>query len=229
MGAKLTLSDLEPYIKGTKFTGDIDKQPVECDPTALATFLGLVEADNYASTFLKFDNAKTFYNTLPDFEHHIPKEQMQEVFYAAKAGSYIKGCPSMCHYMIKEAWKEANGMPNLVPMILPAPLLKTFLKRGYLTEGLTLEKLISSLCKETYKPLSVTQPKVKHDVFTELYVRGQDMVAAVPNDIGDSLPDEDVLNIEVTRDGLATRGILLRTMCGRMGAINSTYDLRELI
>ena len=55
------------------------------------------------------------------------------------------------------------------------------------------------------------------------------MVAALPNGIAEQLNERSVSSITVTPNGLAINGKLLRTMAGHIGAINSIYDLREVI
>lgn len=229
MADKLTLDIMSRYITGEKKT-EPPAVPVELDIEQLAIFKGLIDVDHYAGTFFRnFDNAQVFYDTMPDFAHHISKEQLNEVYYAAKCNNVIKGCPSLCQFMLMQAWKEANGMPNLIMKIIPLQMLKTFFKQNYFGEGLTLEKLVQGLCCDTYLPLSEARPKVEHKTFTELYIKETDMVAAVPKQIAQALSDDDVLAIKVTKQGLETHGVKLRTMCGYLGAINSTYDLRELI
>ena len=55
------------------------------------------------------------------------------------------------------------------------------------------------------------------------------MVALLPTRLANSLSDNDLLNIDQGENGLEIEGELLRSRTGYYGAINSVYDLRELI
>jgi len=107
--------------------------------------------------------------------------------------------------------------------------LKKFLEEGYFLGGLSLRDVICNVCTEEYSPLSLYHPKNKLKDFTEIYVQSTDMVAAVPHIIADALDDASIMSIESTNNGLSTKGVLLRTMANRVGAVNSTYDLRNVL
>lgn len=223
-----SLDALEPYINGHKFI-DASKFPVRCDERVLEDFLTLLEEDNIAKTF--FDTLEVpvdFYNTMVDFKHLVPKDMREEIFFAAKNGEYYKEVPSMCVYMIRKAWSKCYGIPNLIFKILPISAIKEFCKEGYLG-SLTLRDVVCNVCTDEYTPLGTYNRKNKLRDFTEIYVQSTDMVAAVPHSIGDILDDASIAAIQQTSNGLAVGNKLLRTMGGRVGAINSVYDLREVI
>lgn len=223
------LSTLEPYILGKKFTG-VAKNITRCTSEIYQKFLDLLEEDALAKRFFDvYTVPADFYRTMVDFNHHIPKEYRTEVFYAAKVGYFSPQVPSFCLYLVTEAWKRAEGMPNMVVKLLPTTAMKKFFEEGYFADNYSLYDVICDLCTENYKPLCLYHPKNKVGDFTEIYVKETDMVAAVPNAIADALDDDSVLAIKLTPNGLETGGVLLRTMGGYVGAINSNYDLRELL
>lgn len=190
----------------------------------------MINEDVIAKQFFDtYESYRDFYKTAIDFKNLIPKEHQMEVFYAAKLGKYYPGIPSFCVYMVKRAWEESNGIPNLIPKLLPSVLLNDVFKKGYFLGATTLRDVICNVCTPNYVPLSKTHPKNKVDDFTEVYIESTDMVAALPNKIADSLDDNSIAKIVVGPNGLETQGVLLRTMCNYVGAINSTYDLRQLI
>ena len=83
--ADLTLNDLEPYINGKKFTGEVEV--ARGDEAIFKKFLNLLEEDDIAKEFFNtYDVAQNFYTTMPDFKQIIPKELQVECFYAAKNG-----------------------------------------------------------------------------------------------------------------------------------------------
>ena len=104
-----------------------------------------------------------------------------------------------------------------------------WLRQGYFLGAVTLKDAICNVCTPLYKPLCETRLRNKVGTFTEIYVVQEDMVAAVPNSISNSLGDENIRNMKLGQFGLEVDGILVRTMAGYVGAINSNYDLRELL
>lgn len=225
----LSLSELEPYIlRKAEAEGSADTKILTRDVFAL--FMKMLQEDPIAKDFFEsYDSYKDFYKTAVDFAHLIPKDLQMEVFYAAKIGCFYTGIPSFCVYMIKRAWTEANGIPNLIPKLLPSVVLNEVFKKGYFTGLTSLRDVICNVACKDYNPLSETNLRNRVGDFTEIYIKSTDMVAAVPNVIADALDDNSILNITVEPNGLTTNGMLLRTMCNYVGAINSTYDLRELI
>lgn len=227
---KTDLMSLEPYILGNKFTGEVKKDIVRYDEDVLQKFLTMLEEDSIAKSFFEAYELDTdFYQTMVDFRKIIPKELQREVFYAAKNGVMYKEIPSFCVYLVKKAWDESYGIPNLIIKKLPTNALQNFFNKGYFLGGLTLKDVICNVCTEEYTPLSLYKNKNKLSKFTELYIPSADMVAAVPHSIGDALNEDAVNSIKVTPNGLVSGNVLLRTMCGYVGAINSIYDLRELL
>lgn len=226
----MTLDELAPYIEGTKFFGKA-KIKERCKRSTLEDFLTLLEEDDIAkSTFDNVEVANEFYEIMTDFKHFIPKEQRSEVFYAAKLnGEYFSEIPSFCMYMLRKCYEQCNGMPNLIFKVMPMRCIKEFLTEGYFTSGITMVDAVCNVCNDKYTPVSIANPKCKHDNFTEFYVARTDMVAALPNSIAELLTNSSCTAIESTGAGLAVGGVLLRTMADHVGAINSTYDLRELL
>lgn len=224
-----SLNDLEPYILGKKFSGK-NKKTVCMDKRLYEDFMTQLEEDPIAKQFFdNFELYKDFFDTMVDFKEIYPKEFWEELFYAAKLGGDIyRGIPNFCVYMLKKAWKEANGIPNLIIKLLPKSLLKLFTAEGYFIGGITLQEVIMNVCTRDYVPLSMHHLKNKVGDFVEIYVATTDMVAAVPEDIANQLGDDGIIRIEESQNGLVTNGILLRTMCNRLGCINSTYDLRDV-
>lgn len=229
LGFSTKLCDLEPYILGKKSFGEAKDQP-RLNQEIFDEFIRRLEEDPIAKEFFNaFEAAADFYNTMLDFKHFIPKEMRTEVFYAAKNGFGYVQVPSFCVYMLRKAWDSCYGIPNLLFKVLPATCIKEFCKRDYLLGGLSLRDVICNVCSEDFTPLSLYHPKNKLDKFTELYISSTDMVAAVPNSIGDCLSEDTIASIKLGPNGLEVNGVLLRTMCGHVGAINSFYDLRELL
>lgn len=222
-----TLPELAPFIRGEEFTGEYGG--VRINLSAINTFCDVLAESMTASVTLEnCEHYKDFYAIEVDFKHYIDPQDRENCFYAAKNGSFCHQIPPFCQYMIKKAW-EAYKIPNLIPKVIPAPVLETFFKDGYLSGGVTLRDVICNVACEEYNEF--TQTRVRNNVgrYMELYISSTDMVAMVPRSIGQALDDNTLRKVEPTDYGLAVNNVLLRTMCGYTGAINSTYDLRSLI
>lgn len=223
------MSDLSPYILGKKFTGTC-KNRVILSKEQLEDFLTRLEEDQIAKEFFQaYDLARDFYDTMVDFKHFFDSKIRDELFYAAKTKKVYRQIPAFCVYLLERAWNECYGIPNLIIKVLPTSALKKFFEEGYFTGGVTLKDAICNICCEEYQPLSIQNNKNKLHDFTEIYVESTDMVAALPHSIADDLTTSAISEIKVTSNGLETNGVLLRTMSGYVGAINSMYDLREVI
>ena len=226
----LTLDYLAPYIEGKEFFG-MARIKERLTKSALEDFLTLLEEDDIAkSTFDNVEIAAEFYEICTDFKHFIPKEQRVEAFYAAKLGGEVFAeIPAFCQYTLKKCYEQCYGLPNLIFKVMPIPAIKEFLTEGYFSAGYTMRDAICNVCNPQYSPVSVAHPRCEHDNFVEFYVQSTDMVMAVPKTIANALTDDCCTKIEDTPNGLAVNGVLIRTMCDYIGAINSKYDLRELL
>lgn len=223
------LSSLEPYILGHKFTGEAKNVP-RLPKDVYEDFMRHIAEDDTAKAFLDaYDLSKDFYTTLPDFKKFIPKEYQDEAFYAAKNGHYYRQFPAFCEYILRKSWEQCNGIPNLLFKVVPMATFKVFCQEGYFIGGTTLKDVVCNVCHPEYHPVSLYHPFNKLGDFTEVYIPVTDMVAALPNGIAEQLNERSVSSITVTPNGLAINGKLLRTMAGHIGAINSIYDLREVI
>lgn len=225
----LTLCELEPYIRGNKFTGKA-KEYVSITEDDVTKFLTLLDTFPIAKqVFDVTEKASDFYSVYPDFTHYFKKEIRVEVYYAAKNGGLYKQIPAYCVYILKKAWAECNGITNLICKVIPLNCLETFCQEDYFLGGLSLYDAICNVCTPDYTPVSDRNLKVRNGNFYELYIASTDMVAIVPDAIANVLTDDAIRSIEVSARDLLVDGKPLRTFAGYIGAINSTYDLRELL
>ena len=225
----LTLIELEPYIRGKLFTGQA-KEFITITQEDVEDFLTLLDCYPIAKqVFDVTEKASDFYRVYPDFTVKFRKEIRTEVFYAAKNGGIYKQIPAYCVYILKKSWEQCNGIANLICKVIPLSCLELFCQEGYFLGGLSLYDVICNVCTSDYTPLSESKLKVRNGDFYELYIKNTDMVAAVPDAIANILTDDALLGIEVSARDLLVDGKPLRSLAGYVGAINSTYDLRELL
>lgn len=225
----LSLIELEPYIRGKAFTGKA-KQYITIYEEDVTNFLTLLDTFPIArQVFDITEKAADFYAIYSDFKSRFKSDIRSEVFYAAKNGGIYKQIPSYCVYMLRKAWKECNGISNLICKVLPMNCIEVFCQDGYFLGGLSLYDAICNVCTPDYTPLSKRDYRVKNGDFYEIYISETDMVAIVPDAISNVLTDDAIANIHVNGHDLLVDGKPLRTLAGYVGAINSTYDLRELL
>ena len=225
----MSLSDLAPFVLGKETIGD-HKEPVRCDQSVLEKFLTRLEEDTVSKSFFEtYNSSKDFFITAVDLAHEIPKNLHTEVFYAAKNGKLFYEIPSQCAYILRKAYEACEGIPNLILKIVPFAAMKEWFAPGYFMNGVTLYDAIANVCDPNYYPLSKTHLKNKVNNYTEVYVESTDMVAAIPNSIADRLDDDSIRKIVDDRGTLMIDDRPIRTMGEYFGAIDSTYDLRQLI
>ena len=227
---KLTLPELEPYVMGKMFTGDA-KRPVYLEENDVVEFMTMLEQFPVAKEVFNLCEAPTdFYYMCPEFaKKYKSTDKWSELFYAAKNGGIYRSIPAYCVYLLRKAWAECNGIPNLILKVLPLKALNMFLQKDYFLGGLSLYDAICNVCTSDYQPIAINRLKIKHDDFYELYIKCTDMVAAVPAPIAEILPDSSLEKIEVSAKDMLIDGKPIRTLCSYVGAINSTYDLRDLL
>lgn len=228
MNETMKITDWADYITGKKFMGEEVKRSFYRKDANIELKTQLAMNDLSKRHFDDCENWKEFYKKEPDISEHIAPEDRMEAFYANKNEGYSRDVPAFCIYMVRKAYAEYK-LPNLIMRLLPTNMVKEWFAPGYFENGITLRDVICSETLETYRPLSELDLKCQHSTFTEIYVPETDMVAAVPNDIVRFLDDSSIRSIKVTQSGLSTNGALLRTMGTYYGAVNSIYDLRQLV
>lgn len=224
------LTSLRDYILGSRYTGDVSDKMVRLPNDVFEEFMSMLAADKNATEWLKFYDVHTdFYKTMLDYQKLFPKQYLEELFYAAKLGHYYRQIPAFCEYIVRKSWEKCNGMPNLLFKVIPVAAMNRFFQKGYLLGGISMRDVICNVVCEDYEPVSLHHPFNKMKTFTEVYVPKTDMVAALPNDIAAILTTDTVQDLHVTPNGLALGDKLLRTSGPYVGAVNSIYDLREVI
>lgn len=224
-----TLTEWEPFILGKEFTKD-SSNVSRLQENLLERFITELKGDQIAyALFNGCDDAKTFFDATVDFKHWIPRQYMKELFYAAKLKRYTLTVPCFAQFLLEKAWKQANGIPNLIIKLLPTQAVTEFCSKDYFLGGISLHDVICNVCTEDYTPLSETHLRNKLSTFTEIYVMETDMVAAVPHEVSDALSDEAIRSITLLPSGLAVGDRLLSTFGGHYGASHSNYDLRDIV
>lgn len=230
--AEATLLELAPFIEGRAFTSEALSFQ-RGDAEIQSTFNNMLADDAVAKQqFDQLEDYKDFFATEPDFDYYIPKAYHEECFYTAKNGAMYFEVPAKCLYLLRQCYEAVHEIPNLIFKVAPVNEMTKWFSRDYFLNGLSMKDVIKNLINPDYEPLSSS--KLRNAVetpnpFTEIYITQTDMVAAVPNDIAKALNDENILNIKVLPSGLCIDKHYLRTYGNRFGAINSVYDLRDLI
>ena len=163
----------------------------------------------------------------PDISNMFPKSEREEMFYCLKNNGYSPNVPGKCIYLFKTLTAK-YGSASLALKALPNAYLTILFQKNYL-EGCTVRDVIKSFADPEYEPFTPAKLRIQHKDYDEIYVASEDMVALVPKDISAKIADSDIPQIELGKKGLEVSGLELRFMANHYGAINSFYDLRELI
>lgn len=224
------LTTLRDYILGDRDTGMVSDKMTRLPNAMFEEFMNMLAADSVAAAWVNtYEVHKDFYATMPDYAKLFPKQFQEELFYAAKLGHYYRQIPAFCEYIVRKSWEKCYGIPNLLFKVIPTPAMNRFFQKGYLLGGINMRDVVCNTVCADYDPISLHHPFNKVGDFTEVYVPKTDMVAALPNDIAEILTPESVTDLHVTPNGLALGNKLLRTSGAYVGAVNSIYDLREVI
>lgn len=223
----MTIIDTVQYITGDKFTRECPAPYRAQHDTIQRALIEASASGSFPQTIKLFNDAKSFMLTERDISLIIPKREQADVFYALKMGEYSFNVPSYCLYVLRSLYEEF-GSVSLAIKALSKGQFKVFFQKNYLTDATMLD-VIKSYIDPDYEPFTLSKLRIHHKDYDEIYIADKDMVALLPKDLSEALTDNDLPQIEVTKDGLAIKGLLLRFLGGHYGAINSIYDLRGLI
>lgn len=223
----MTIMEMAPYIYGTEFTRECSN-PVRCTPYMYDKVIDAAScSDDYEGLMKHIFDYRDFVEMAPDISRLFPVSEREEMFYCLKNGGYCEDVPAKCIYVLKEGYNKYDSA-TLALKATPAPLLKIFFQKNYFN-NCTMRDVIKNFIDPDYEPLTPSNLRIKHEMYHEIYVASQDMVALVPPSISEKLSDRDLADITLGKDGLEIKGLLLRMMGGYYGACNSTYDLRLLV
>lgn len=169
-----------------------------------------------------------FYKIFLDLKNVIPPSKKEEFFYEMKNGFRAQGVPARFIWYMKHLYSIYNSA-NIAVMMLSDKDCEVFFSENYFKDGITARDVIKEFIDKDYEPLHNGNLRVNHGSYYEVYLPKEDMVALLPTKLANSLSDNDLLNIDQGENGLEIEGELLRSRTGYYGAINSVYDLRELI
>lgn len=223
----MTLLEMEPYITGRAFTREC-QAPARCTPEMFSLVCSEAAASDTCAKVLKIvERYQDFMDFEPDISNMFPKTEREEMFYCLKNNGYSPNVPGKCIYLLKTLTAK-YGSASLALKALPNAYLTILFQKNYL-EGCTVRDIIKSFADPEYEPFTPAKLRIQHKDYDEIYVASEDMVALVPKDISAKIADSDIPQIELGKKGLEVSGLELRFMANHYGAINSFYDLRELI
>lgn len=224
----MTIEKLSDYIKGYDYTRKASA-PYRAEADLFNKVYNMVEHSSTAKSNLRATRRPSvFYKHEPDIAHYVPKPAQEEMYFALKNGFISREVPAKAIHKILLAY-EKYKMPNLIFKCISDAELKVMFQENYLAEGVTYTDVICSFVDEKYTPLSSSTKKVDYEDYSEVYIMCEDMVAAVPRDISDSLSNSDISELKVDNYGIHLNGVYLRGLGGFYGASRSTYDLRHCV
>lgn len=223
----MTILEMAPYINGDAFTREC-KAPIRCTPEMYARVVKEAACnDSFERVLSMIEDYRDFAELMPDIARVFPVSEREEMFYCLKNGGYSPAVPAKCIYILRTLFKE-HGSISLALKALSKDALTIFFQKNYL-DGCSLRDVIKSMVDPDYEPFTPARLRIQHKDYDEVLVQSKDMVALLPKNLSMRLTEKDLEGIELTKDGLAVNGLLLRIMGEYYGACNSIYDLRRLV
>ena len=223
----MTILEMYPYIMGEVYTRD-RHEPSRFDNKIWAVVRTRVaDSETFDYTIKNVQTCSDFMKLQPDIAEAIPRSLQEEMFYSLKLGFYSPEVPAKCIYIMKTLF-EKHGSFSLALKALPVSTFNLFFQTRYFS-GVTMRDIAKTFCDPDFEPFSPSKLRLKHKDYDEVYVASEDMVALLPKAISEKLTDTDLPRIVKEKTDLMIDGLKLRQMGQYFGAVNSTYDLRELI
>ena len=184
----LTLIELAPYLTG-KSTLPIEYDKAKITTKDFQAFWDIITMyDTYNIILNQMDYYEDFFNVCYDLKELFDPALHQELFYAAKVGYMYEGVPTYLVYMIKKCLEE-YPFGNLIVKMFPIPLLNSYCKEGAINNT-SIHDIIATELGVDYRVLDENNLISRYDKFSEVYIKNEDMVAIVPNDIVSVLTDD---------------------------------------
>lgn len=223
----MTILEMAPYINGDIFTREC-KSPIRCTPEMYARVVKEAACnDSFQKVLSIIDDYRDFAELMPDIARVFPVSEREEMFYCLKNGGYSPAVPAKCIYILRTLFAK-HGSVSLALKALGKDTITIFFQKNYL-DNCTLRDVIKSMVDPDYEPFTPARLRIQHKDYDEVLVQSKDMVALLPKNLSMRLTEKDLEGIELTKDGLAVNGLLLRIMGEYYGACNSIYDLRRLV
>lgn len=223
----MTILEMYPYIMGEVYTRD-RHEPSRFDNKIWAVVRNRVaDSETFDYTIKNVQTCSDFMKLQPDIAEAIPRSLQEEMFYSLKLGFYSPEVPAKCIYIMKTLF-EKHGSFSLALKALPVSTFNLFFQTRYFS-GVTMRDIAKTFCDPDFEPFSPSKLRLKHKDYDEVYVTSEDMVALLPKAISEKLTDTDLPRIVKEKTDLMIDGLKIRQMGQYFGAVNSTYDLRELI
>jgi hypothetical protein len=225
----MTIIEAADYILGRKFLGALDKEPYRADKKFLEDAKVLMQKHPTAYKNLSIlDSSKLFFAREVDLAHEVPANQREEFFYGMKVGFISSVIPAKALFYMQKCQEEYSTLNVLPKFVLSGDLTKMF-SEGYCADGYNIRDVICSIFQQDYMPLEDCRLVTKNNDYWDVYIQETDMVATVPTRIKEKLQPEDIRRLHVDGTTIKLSENPIYMLGGYIGAVNSTYDLRNII
>lgn len=213
-----------------RYIGELNKELYRAQPEDLEEFVNLLEVHPMAKKNIAVTKMpRLFYTREPDLANDIPARKREELFYAYKLGFASPAVPAKLLYLAKYAYEEF-GSPNMLFKVAFEKDLKTFFSKGYLNEEYTVRDVICSITNlQDYMALEEGRNAVKIGNHWDIYIKSEDAIAMIPEELKNILSYSDIENIELKNNKLCIGDKPICQLGRYVGAVNSVYDLRDLL
>lgn len=226
---KMTITEAADYILGRKFVNVLGREPFRADKQFLEDAKKeLLKHPTAYKNLSLIDSSKVFFAREVDLAEKVPNTQKEEFFYGVKLGYVSPAIPAKALFYMDRCLEE-YGTLNVLPKFVLSGDLKKMFSDGYCAEGYCLRDVICSLFQPNYKPIDDGQMSAPNGEHWDIYIQETDTVAIIPKKIKDKLQPEDIRRLKVEGRHITLSGKPIYELGGYIGAVNSTYDLRDII
>lgn len=222
--------DLVQVVKGDyKESKDVAGRYTLTTENDLKQFKNMLQIDNsYFEGLKKTDSFKEFYEAYELFEKTFDPKLQEDIFYSTKLGFFFEGVPSRLVYLLKKAI-DKNPTPSLALQSISVLAWDRFLKKGSLPEDITIKDVLDAIYGYETKLIDELQLRVRHESFSEIYVKNVDRICLLPNAIADQFDLKDLDTLEyVPKQGVCFDGVPVRFFDGRNGITLDEFDMRDI-
>lgn len=222
------------YLCGKSFVEGESKNKLATDDM-LNRFIEIAKTSKAYSYYWKItESSQQFWNGCKDIKELFPSECLEDIFFTCKIGKHYEGVPSKLVYLLDKA-KNNYKYPNLSVISIKASDLLEFCYEGSLL-NCTIHDVLCNVWQSDIKLLSSYRKRALFGNAVEIYVsktvgdKQINRIAALPQDIADSLSDKDISSIMFDdKKGLVLGDSVVRQMSGHVGITMNDFDLVGVI
>lgn len=224
----MKITEYAPYILGEVTTRQGLVEPYRLTTERFNEYFDIFAKSRTADQVMRVcESSKAFFYVEDTLKRYVSKEERDEFFFSIKNGFFYEGVPSISLYKILKAY-NLYKLPNLIFKIFSKTACDVFFTDNHLSNDICWRDIICNVISDSYKPVTDVDVKVRYEDFSEVYIAADDMIAAIPNEIADSLSFEDIKGLHSECGSLRNANGQSLCAVGESYIACPTFDLRRI-